>query len=81
MNTDTDDDPFTGLPPPGAATTGQAAADVEAEAERIESRAGHLLPEEEAAGSDDPVRQAAAILGDSERREQPRPQPGSEPPG
>ncbi|WBB98353.1 MULTISPECIES: hypothetical protein [unclassified Solwaraspora] len=77
MNTDTDDDPFTGSPPPGAATTGQA----EAEAERIESRAGHLLPEEEAAGSDDPVRQAAAILDDSDRREQPRPQPGSEPPG
>jgi hypothetical protein len=34
---------------------------------RIEQRA-HLLPEEEAAGSDDPGAQAAAILADSDDR-------------
>jgi hypothetical protein len=34
---------------------------------RIESRA-QLLPEEEAAGSDDPESQAAAILADSDER-------------
>ncbi len=34
---------------------------------RIAERA-HLLPEEIAAGSDDPERQAEAILADSERR-------------
>ncbi|MFY1633485.1 hypothetical protein ACN27F_09420 [Solwaraspora sp. WMMB335] len=38
------------------------------EADRIDSRAGHLLPEEAAAGSDDPVRQAAAILDESDQR-------------
>jgi hypothetical protein len=37
--------------------------------ERIESRAEHLLPEERAAGSDDPQAQAAAILADSDKRE------------
>ncbi|MCX4470406.1 hypothetical protein C5N14_23600 [Micromonospora sp. MW-13] len=36
---------------------------------RIESRA-HLLPEEAAAGSDDPRAQAAAILTESDLREQ-----------
>ncbi|WP_326555082.1 hypothetical protein [Micromonospora sp. NBC_01813] len=46
-------------------------ADAQTEADRIESRAGHLLPEEEAAGSDDPIRQAAAILADSDRRTEP----------
>lgn len=35
--------------------------------ERIAERAD-LLPEEEAAGSDDPQRQAEAILEDSDRR-------------
>jgi hypothetical protein len=35
--------------------------------ERVSSRA-ELLPEEEAAGSDDPDAQAAAILGESEQR-------------
>jgi len=35
--------------------------------ERVESRA-QLLPEEEAAGSDDPTAQAAAILADSDER-------------
>lgn len=34
---------------------------------RIDQRA-HLLPEEEAAGSDDPEAQAAAILADSDDR-------------
>ncbi|HZZ96685.1 MAG TPA: hypothetical protein VFE19_06715 [Jatrophihabitantaceae bacterium] len=37
------------------------------EDERIESR-GHLLPEEEAVGSDDPQRQAEVILEDSDKR-------------
>ena len=36
---------------------------------RIAERA-HLLPEEIAAGSDDPERQAEAILADSDRRTQ-----------
>jgi hypothetical protein len=39
------------------------------DAERIESRAGHLLPEERAAGSTDPRAQAAAILTESDARE------------
>ncbi|MGW0431035.1 hypothetical protein ACWDV4_00590 [Micromonospora sp. NPDC003197] len=37
--------------------------------QRVESRAEHLLPEERTAGSDDPVRQAQAILADSDERE------------
>ena len=37
--------------------------------ERIESRAQHLLPEEQAVGSDNPTAQAAAILADSDERE------------
>jgi hypothetical protein len=36
--------------------------------ERIESRGQHLLPEEEAAGSDDPELQAEIILEDSDDR-------------
>ncbi|MDG4767364.1 hypothetical protein O7632_25210 [Solwaraspora sp. WMMD406] len=59
MNTDTDD---SWVSPPLASLD-------DAETERIESRARHLLPEEEAAGSDDPVRQAETILDDSDRRE------------
>ncbi|MCL7456775.1 hypothetical protein [Micromonospora echinofusca] len=39
--------------------------------ERVESRA-HLLPEEAAAGSDDPHAQAAAILAESDLREEDR---------
>ena len=35
--------------------------------ERVSERS-HLLPEEQAAGSDDPQRQAEAILEDSDRR-------------
>jgi len=38
-----------------------------ADADRISERA-HLLPEEIAAGSDDPEQQAAAILTESDRR-------------
>jgi hypothetical protein len=37
--------------------------------ERADNRATHLLPEECAAGSDDPEAQAEAILHDSEVRE------------
>jgi hypothetical protein len=37
--------------------------------ERFESRAEHLLPEEESVGSDDPRAQAAAILHESDVRE------------
>jgi hypothetical protein len=75
MSTDTED-AFTGPPPPateGTDVTAPPASEAEAaaEADRIESRAGHLLPEEEAAGSDDPVRQAAAILDESDRRTEP----------
>jgi hypothetical protein len=36
---------------------------------RIERRAARLLPEERAAGSDDPRAQAAAVLAESDRRE------------
>ncbi len=40
--------------------------------ERTDERAATLLPEEQAAGSDDPHAQAEAILADSDRRtEQP----------
>ena len=37
--------------------------------DRVERRAADLLPEELAAGSDDPQAQAEAILGDSDVRE------------
>ena len=37
--------------------------------DRVEHRAASLLPEERAAGSDDPKAQAEAILGDSDVRE------------
>jgi len=37
--------------------------------ERIQARADALLPEEEEAGSDDPMAQAAAILEESDERE------------
>ena len=37
--------------------------------DRVEQRAAELLPEEQAAGSADPRAQAAAILADSDRRE------------
>jgi hypothetical protein len=47
--------------------------------ERIESRA-QLLPEEEAAGSDDPHRQAEEILRDSDERTQHPEETGEESP-
>jgi hypothetical protein len=37
--------------------------------DRVDSRAEHLLPEEEVAGSDDPTAQAEAILEESDERE------------
>ena len=37
--------------------------------DRVQERAAHLLPEEHAAGSDDPAAQAEQILKDSEARE------------
>jgi hypothetical protein len=40
------------------------------EPERVERRAEHLLPEERAAGSDDPEAQAEAILDESDAREE-----------
>ncbi len=47
--------------------------------ERRAERADDLLPEERAAGSDDPEAQAAAILADSDEREATRDQdPGDQ---
>ena len=46
--------------------------------ERVESRAGHLLPEERVAGSVDPRAQAAAILAESDAREH-DPEPAFDP--
>ncbi len=37
--------------------------------ERVRQRSGNLLPEEQAAGTDDAEAQAAAILGDSDARQ------------
>jgi hypothetical protein len=45
--------------------------------DRTDQRAADLLPEERAAGSDDPRAQAEAILADSDRRED-SPQPAEE---
>jgi hypothetical protein len=42
--------------------------------DRTDQRAAELLPEERAAGSDDPRAQADAILADSDQRED-RPEP------
>jgi hypothetical protein len=39
---------------------------------RAESRAAHLLPEEQVAGSDDPEAQAEAILEESNERQEDR---------
>lgn len=46
--------------------------------DRINARAEALLPEEEEAGSDDPVAQAAAILEESDEREFDRTDPPGE---
>jgi formate dehydrogenase subunit gamma len=48
--------------------TGDAAR-MDPDQERVHHRADELLPEERAAGSDDPEAQAAAILADSDERE------------
>jgi hypothetical protein len=45
--------------------------------ERIQARAEALLPEEEEAGSDDPIAQAAAILEESDEREFARDDPNA----
>jgi hypothetical protein len=42
---------------------------MEPDQERVHTRARDLLPEERAAGSDDPEAQAAAVLADSDERE------------
>lgn len=42
----------------------------EPSSDRVQNRAAHLLPEERAAGSDDPQAQAEAILNDSEARQE-----------
>ncbi|WBB79543.1 hypothetical protein O7606_25905 [Micromonospora sp. WMMD882] len=47
-------------------------SDDRSEQDRVSSRAEHLLPEERAAGSDDPQAQASAILAESDRREEDR---------
>ncbi|BCJ60624.1 hypothetical protein Jiend_40460 [Micromonospora endophytica] len=47
---------------------GSGMSDERSDQERVESRA-HLLPEEAAAGSDDPQAQADAILAESDLRE------------
>jgi hypothetical protein len=39
------------------------------DADRTAERAADLLPEEQAAGSDDPLAQAAAVLADSDERQ------------
>lgn len=46
---------------------GHQHTDADADAERVAERA-HLLPEEIAAGSDDPQAQAEQILAESDRR-------------
>ena len=43
--------------------------------ERVRARADALLPAEEEAGSDDPIAQAAAILEESDEREDDRVHP------
>jgi hypothetical protein len=48
---------------------GYAAGMSEPASDRVQERAAHLLPEERAAGSDDPEKQAEQILKDSEARE------------
>jgi hypothetical protein len=56
----------TGQPTDGPA---DAAPDPAPEADRVDSRAAHLLPEERVAGSADPRGQAEAILTESDDRE------------
>jgi hypothetical protein len=49
------------------------------ERERVRARADALLPEEEEAGSDDPMAQAEAILEESDEREDDRVDPPGQP--
>ena len=56
---------LTGLPPAAAGED----RGMDPDQERVRHRADELLPEELAAGSDDPEAQAAAILADSDERE------------
>jgi hypothetical protein len=49
------------------------------EQDRIQARAEALTPEEEEAGSDDPVAQAEAILEESDEREDNRVDPPGQP--
>lgn len=51
----------------GHEETGHEGAPEDADSQRVRERA-HLLPEEEAAGSDDPEAQAEAILAESDER-------------
>ena len=56
---------LTGLPPVAAGED----RDMDPDQERVRHRADDLLPEERTAGSDDPEAQAAAILADSDERQ------------
>jgi hypothetical protein len=47
--------------------------------ERVQARADALLPEEQEAGSDDPLAQAEAILEESDEREDDRVDPPGQP--
>jgi hypothetical protein len=49
------------------------------DADRVASRAEHLLPEEATAGSQDPEAQAEAILADSDRRSEGQSGPSTAP--
>jgi|tagenome__1003787_1003787.scaffolds.fasta_scaffold20796565_2 hypothetical protein len=58
------------------AVDGVGPAGTDTDADRVERRAADLLPEERAAGSADPEAQAAAILEESDEREE---HPGAAP--
>ncbi len=49
------------------------------DADRVQARADALFPEEQEAGSDDPLAQAAAILDESDEREDDRVDPPGQP--
>jgi len=53
---------------PGAGSEAGSELTAEPDAERVRLRAAELLPEERAAGSADPLAQAAAVLADSNER-------------
>lgn len=60
-------------------TAADEARDEQRERERVATRADELTPEEERAGSDDPIAQAAEILEESDERTEHRSSPGSQP--